>query len=102
MHSSFAARHSKLNTHPLSTLAQAPAEDVKALAEDVLAHIENHGSVQVLQNRTGIAMLPYTDSVKGTAFHLGEVMMAEAHVRLSPSPARGGGVGEGPKATAHV
>lgn len=80
-----------MNTHPLSTLAQISADKVKALAEGVLEHIEHICSVQVIQNRTGIIMLPYTDSVKGNAFHLGEAMMAEAHVCLQLPPLLGGG-----------
>jgi alpha-D-ribose 1-methylphosphonate 5-triphosphate synthase subunit PhnG len=78
-----------LNPHPLSILSQSPVGAVKALAEEVLALLEAESAnpVQVLQNRTGIVMLPYTDSVKGTKFHIGEVLMAEAHVRLNrPSP----------------
>ena len=53
---------------------------------------ESANPVQVLQNRTGIVMLPYTDSVKGIQFHIGEVLMAEAHVRLNLiSPVEGYG-----------
>lgn len=63
----------------LSVLAQAPAEAVKLLADDLLAHLP---AVEVIQNRTGLAMLPYGDSVKGETFHLGEVLVAEAHVRV--------------------
>lgn len=62
-----------------SLLAQAPASDIKQLADDLL---ESLGPVTVLQNRTGIVMLPATDTVQGTVFHIGEVLIAEAHVRL--------------------
>jgi len=74
-----------LNSHPLSILSQTSAGAVKALAEEVLALLEAESAnpVQVLQNRTGIVMLPYTDSVKGIKFHVGEVLMAEAHVRVN-------------------
>jgi alpha-D-ribose 1-methylphosphonate 5-triphosphate synthase subunit PhnG len=41
------------------------------------------GDVAVLQNRTGIVMLPFTDTAKGVTFHLGEVLMAEAHIRAT-------------------
>lgn len=63
----------------LAVLAAAPAEEVKQLVEDLLDRI---GEVEVLTNRTGLVMLPYTDTVKGDAFFLGEVLIAEAHVRV--------------------
>jgi len=69
-----------LSTRLLSTLSRAPAAEVIALADAVLPRF---GDVQVMQNRTGIAMLPYRDSAKGVIFHLGEVLMAEAHVRAA-------------------
>ncbi len=64
----------------LSILTHSPAEDVKRLAESVISHL---GEVTVLHNRTGLVMLPYHDSAQGTVFHLGEVLVAEAHIRLS-------------------
>lgn len=63
----------------LTLLTHAPAEDVKSLAEDVLGVL---GEITVINNRTGLVMQPYTDSAEGTAFHLGEVLVAEAHIRL--------------------
>lgn len=63
----------------LSVLSRAPAQDVKALAETVLDEL---GNIEVLVNRTGLVMLPYTDNATGTVFHLGEVLVAEAHIRL--------------------
>jgi len=63
----------------LSLLSHAPLEAVKALAEDVLPTL---GAIQVLLNRTGLVMLPYTDNAQGTVFHLGEVLVAEAHIQL--------------------
>jgi alpha-D-ribose 1-methylphosphonate 5-triphosphate synthase subunit PhnG len=64
----------------LSVLSQAPAEKVKALADELLARF---GAIDVLENRTGLTMLPYTDSVKGITFYLAEVLIAEARVRLN-------------------
>ncbi len=64
---------------PLSILTHAPAEEVKKYVDALLPEL---GEIQVLQNRTGLVMLPYTDSRKGTAFHVGEVLVAEARVRL--------------------
>lgn len=40
------------------------------------------GDVTVIRNRTGIMMLPAIDPVQGTRFHVGEVLVAEAHIRL--------------------
>ncbi|MCS7072758.1 MAG: phosphonate C-P lyase system protein PhnG [Anaerolinea sp.] len=64
----------------LTTLTHAPAEPVKQLAEALLSAL---GDVRVVTNRTGLVMLPYTDSVTGAAFHLGEVLVSEAHIVLS-------------------
>lgn len=64
----------------LTVLTHSPADDVKQLADDVL---ESVGEVNVLKNQTGLAMVPYVDSANGTVFHLGEVLIAEAHVSLS-------------------
>lgn len=64
----------------LSTLAQADAEAVKALAEELLPELE---PVEVVQNRTGLAMLPLRESAQGASFYLGEVLLAEARVRTA-------------------
>jgi alpha-D-ribose 1-methylphosphonate 5-triphosphate synthase subunit PhnG len=66
-------------TQYLTILTHAPAERVKLFADEVIPHL---GKITVLRNRTGLAMLPYTDSAKGARFHLGEVLVSEAHVRL--------------------
>jgi alpha-D-ribose 1-methylphosphonate 5-triphosphate synthase subunit PhnG len=63
----------------LSTLTHAPADAVKLFADEIIPQL---GAITVLQNRTGLVMLPYTDSAQGTTFHLGEVLVSEAHVRL--------------------
>lgn len=64
----------------LTALTHSPADDVKQLAENVL---ESIGEINVLKNQTGLAMVPYVDSANGTVFNLGEVLIAEAHVRLA-------------------
>ncbi|MFV9506070.1 MAG: phosphonate C-P lyase system protein PhnG [Oscillochloridaceae bacterium umkhey_bin13] len=66
----------------LSTLARADIEAVKALAEELLPKLE---PVEVVQNRTGLAMLPLRESAQGTSFYLGEVLLAEARVRAAGS-----------------
>ncbi|QRM33279.1 phosphonate C-P lyase system protein PhnG (plasmid) [Microvirga sp. VF16] len=63
----------------LEILASGGPDAVKACAETVLNGL---GEISVITNRTGLAMLPYQDTVRGTAFHLGEVLVAEAHIRV--------------------
>ena len=63
----------------LEIMAAGRAAAIKALAEQILDQL---GDVTVVTNRTGLAMLPYQDTVKGTAFHLGEVLVAEAHIQV--------------------
>lgn len=63
----------------LETLARADADRLKAMAETLLDAL---GDVEVLASRTGLVMLPLRDTVKGTDFHLGEVLVSEAHLRL--------------------
>lgn len=72
----------------LGTLARADAGEIKAFAEELLDAV---GPVEVLASRTGLVMLPYLDTVQNTAFHLGEVLVAEAHIRLSDFAVEGYG-----------
>ncbi|MCF4099278.1 phosphonate C-P lyase system protein PhnG [Maritalea mediterranea] len=62
----------------LATLARGDDADIKQFAEQLL---ESMGEVEVINNRTGLVMLPMRDTVEGTAFHLGEVLVAEAHIK---------------------
>ncbi|MBI1282689.1 MAG: phosphonate C-P lyase system protein PhnG [Anaerolineaceae bacterium] len=64
----------------LTVLTHAPADAVKNFVEDVIPYL---GEIEVLVNRTGLVMLPYTDTSTGTRFHLGEVLVSEAHVRIA-------------------
>ncbi|HVO43853.1 MAG TPA: phosphonate C-P lyase system protein PhnG [Aggregatilineales bacterium] len=63
----------------LSVLSQAPADQVKALAEALIPSLE---PITVLYDRTGLVMLPFTDTAQGDLFYLGEVLIAEARVRV--------------------
>ena len=63
----------------LGVLARAAPGEVKRLAETVLPDL---GAVDVLKSRTGLVMLPCRDSAQGATFHVGEILVAEAHVRL--------------------
>lgn len=65
----------------LSTLAAAPAEGVKILANAVLPQLAARGDLEIVHNRTGLVMLPYRDTVQGTAFHLGEALVAQGQVQ---------------------
>ena len=61
----------------LSTLARADLPRIKAFAETL---IDPLGDITVLESRTGLVMLPMRDTAGGTAFHLGEVLVSEAHI----------------------
>jgi alpha-D-ribose 1-methylphosphonate 5-triphosphate synthase subunit PhnG len=61
----------------LSTLARADAEGLKAFAEPLIASLPQ---IEVIENRTGLVMLPMRDTAQGTHFHLGEVLMSEARI----------------------
>lgn len=74
----------------LTVLAQAPADAVKVFADSLLPQL---GEVEVLSNRTGLVMLPFTDTVKGATFHLGEVLVAEARVRIGDQEGYGSVLG---------
>jgi alpha-D-ribose 1-methylphosphonate 5-triphosphate synthase subunit PhnG len=62
----------------LGILALADGARLAALAETLLPAL---GDVTVIHSRTGLVMLPMRDTVQGTDFHLGEVLVAEAHIR---------------------
>lgn len=72
----------------LEILAAGRPANIKAAAEQVL---DTLGEVAVVVNRTGLAMLPLTDTVHGTAFHLGEVLVSEAHIRVPERSVEGYG-----------
>lgn len=63
----------------LTALTQARPDVLKLFANDVLADIAR---VEVLENRVGLTMWPMRDPVHGADFFLGEVLMAEARVRI--------------------
>ncbi len=89
-----AAHLRKLGGHPhgqaLSILARARVEHMTALAESL---IDRLGPIEVIHSRTGLVMLPMTDTVQGTDFHLGEVLVAEA--QISAEGAKGYGMVSG-------
>ncbi|MCX7739438.1 MAG: phosphonate C-P lyase system protein PhnG [Meiothermus sp.] len=68
----------------LGVLARAEAEALKEFVEGLLPALEPYG-LEVLENRTGLVMLPATDTARGTRFLVGEVLVAEARVRLGGS-----------------
>lgn len=62
----------------LSTLARADADRLKGFAEPLIADLPR---IEVVENRTGLVMLPMRDTAQGTHFHLGEVLMSEARIK---------------------
>jgi alpha-D-ribose 1-methylphosphonate 5-triphosphate synthase subunit PhnG len=64
--------------HTLSTLARANPERLKAFSETLIPDL---GAIEVIQSRTGLVMLPMRDTAQGTVFHLGEVLVSEAHIQ---------------------
>ncbi len=72
----------------LDILAASRPAHIKAAAEKVL---DTLGEVDVVVNRTGLAMLPLIDTVRSTAFHLGEVLVSEAHIRVPDRAVEGYG-----------
>lgn len=74
----------------LDILARADAARLAALAESLLSRL---GAVEVVHSRTGLVMLPMRDTVQGTDFHLGEVLVAEAHIRAAGTEGYGMVVG---------
>lgn len=61
----------------LDILARARPERLKALAETLL---DGMGDIAVITNRTGLVMVPMRDTVENVDFHLGEVLVSEAHI----------------------
>ncbi len=62
----------------LRILARARADKLKVFAEPLIADL---GDIEVLDNRSGLVMLPMQDTAQGTHFHLGEVLVSEAHIK---------------------
>lgn len=77
------------HAHWLDTLACADDAALKAMAEELLPAL---GEIEVIQSRTGLVMLPMRDTVASTDFHLGEVLVAEAHIRLAGTAVEGYGM----------
>lgn len=72
--------HAPPRAMALEILARCDGAPLKELAEELLE--TQSASVEVLLNRTGLVMVPMRDTVEGTDFFLGEVLVAEAHIRL--------------------
>ncbi|MFB9991597.1 phosphonate C-P lyase system protein PhnG [Deinococcus oregonensis] len=68
-------------SHWLTVSTAAPAAELKQLADQILPALQALGALDIIHNRTGLVMLPYRDTVKGTQFHLGEALVAEGFVR---------------------
>jgi alpha-D-ribose 1-methylphosphonate 5-triphosphate synthase subunit PhnG len=72
----------------ISIFTRASAADVIAMADSVLPSMSE---IEVVSNRSGIVMMPARDTVRGDVFHLGEALVAEAHIRLRDSGVAGYG-----------
>lgn len=64
----------------LGVLSRCDADRLKTFADPLIAEL---GDVEVIENRTGLVMLPMRDTAQGTHFHLGEVLMSEARIAAS-------------------
>ncbi|HAO87907.1 MAG TPA: phosphonate C-P lyase system protein PhnG [Gammaproteobacteria bacterium] len=74
----------------LSVLSTAPAAEVSTFADQLLANLPE---VKVIENRTGLVMVPYTDTRKGATFHMGETLIAEARVSMESDEGYGACMG---------
>lgn len=61
----------------LSVLSRCDAGRLKSFADPLIPEL---GAVEVIENRSGLVMLPMRDTAQGTNFHLGEVLMSEARI----------------------
>ncbi len=61
----------------LAVLARADVDRLRTFAEPLIAQLP---VIEVLENRTGLVMLPMRDTAQGTHFHLGEILMSEARI----------------------
>lgn len=61
----------------LRVLAHCDPARLKAFAEPLIAAL---GDIEVIENRSGLVMLPMADTAQGTHFHLGEILMSEARI----------------------
>src|SRR5579859_4173059 len=68
-------------SHYLSVLSRAAAPAVKQFADMLIPQL---GAIEVVRNRTGLVMTPMVDTAEGSSFYLGEVLVAEALVRIGP------------------
>ncbi|MEO1700587.1 MAG: phosphonate C-P lyase system protein PhnG [Pseudomonadota bacterium] len=70
----------------LDVLAKADAERLKKFAARL---VEAFGEIEVLHSRTGLVMVPMRDTAQGTNFHLGEVLVSEAHIQSADAQGYG-------------
>lgn len=61
----------------LAILARVRPEQLKQFAETLLLEMAD---ISVVTNRTGLVMVPMRDTVENVDFHLGEVLVSEAHI----------------------
>lgn len=76
--------------HYLSILSRAVVDEVKHFADTLIPLLD---TIEVVSNRTGLVMVPMMDSAQGATFYLGEVLIAEAHVRVGDAEGYGACLG---------
>ncbi len=79
MHTAAHSAHDMSHQDVLNVLAKGDPQRLKPFSETLLDQLEN---IQVEQSRTGLVMLPMRDTAQGTAFHLGEILVSEAHITM--------------------
>ena len=78
----------------LSTLSVSSAAEVTQFTDTLVPSLSD---IQVLENRTGLVMVPYSDTRQGTTFHMGEALVAEGRVRIGESEGYGACLGRDTK-----
>lgn len=72
--------HAFSHSASLEVLSRCDAARLKAFADPLVAAL---GDIEVVENRSGLVMLPMRDTAQGTHFHLGEVLVSEARIAVS-------------------
>lgn len=65
------------HSETLTILARSGAEALKSFGETLIPQL---GALEVRKSQTGLVMVPMRDTAQGTSFHLGEVLVSEAHI----------------------
>ena len=72
----------------LSVLSGSDGAELQGFVRSLWPELERLG-LEVMENRLGLVMASGLDSSQGVAFHLGEVLVSEARVRLGDAQGYG-------------